>query len=310
MRPLLSSRFSIYFNEIAKAGSLRKAADRLRVAPSALSRHLVTAEAEIGMPLFERLSSGLRLTAAGELLLNGVRNNRRDESRVRTQLDELRGVRRGEISLGAPEGVIGDVFPTALAEFVRSHPPITHRVTVASSKEIWQRVGEGDIDIGLAFNPARSSSLQMVREVGFALGVIVHPQHPFATRPHVKLSSCANEPVILPDGTMSLRDGIDRLAVAARVDFQPIMQASSPGMIKAMVAQQIGIGLLTRVDVINEVRQQKVVFVPLSDRNLPVSYLSLMVPSNRYMTAAAALMTRHLAETLDTLANDLGASVA
>lgn len=305
MRPLLASRFSNYFNEIAKAGSLRKAAERLRVAPSALSRHLVTAEAEIGMPLFERLASGLRLTAAGELLLNGVKNTRRDESRIRTQLDELRGVRRGEVSLGTPEGVIGDVLPAALAEFVHRHPPITHRIIVASSKEIWQRVSEGDIDIGLAFNPVRSSALQMVREAGFPLGVIVHPQHAFAKRSQVKLSACANEPVILPDQTMSLREGIDRLAVAARVDFQPIMQATSPGMIKAMVAQRVGIGLLTMVDVVNEVRQQKLVFVPLSDRNLPVSYLSLMVPSNRYMTAAAALMTRHLAETLDTLASDL-----
>jgi len=304
MRPLLVSRFASYFNEIAKAGSLRRAAERLHVAPSALSRHLVTAEAEIGMPLFERLPSGLRLTAAGELLLNGVRNSRRDETRLRTQLDELRGVRRGEISLGIPEGVIGDTLPAALAEFVRQHPPITHRIIVASSKEIWQRVGEGEIDIGLAFNPIRSPALQMIREVGFALGVIVHPQHAFAALSQVKLSSCANEPVILPDRTMSLRDGIDRLAVAARVDFQPIMQASSPGMIKSMVSEGIGIGLLTKIDVVDEVRQGRLVFVPLSDRNLPVSYLSLMVPSNRYMTAAAALMTRHVAEKLDTLAKD------
>ena len=76
----------------------RRAAEGLHVAPSALSRHLVNAEAEIGMPLFERFPSGLRLTAAGEFLLNGIRNSQRDETRFRTQLDEFRGVRRGEIS--------------------------------------------------------------------------------------------------------------------------------------------------------------------------------------------------------------------
>ena len=93
---------------------------------------------------------------------------------------------------------------------------------------------------------------------------------------------------------MSLRDGIDRSASAAGVDLQPMMQASSPGIIKLMVAEAIGIGLLTIIDVVDEVRLGRLVFVPVADRDLPVSYLSLMVPSNRYMTAAAALMVRHL----------------
>lgn len=301
MRQLLLSRFSLYFNEIAKSGSIRRAAERLHIAPSALSRHLVGAENEIGMPLFERLPSGLRLTAAGELLLSGVRNSQRDETRLRSQLDELRGVRRGEVKLGIPDGVLGDILPAALADFVRRHPPITYRVTVSSSKEIWQAAADGDVDIGLAFNPARSPTLQMIREVGFSLGVVVDPEHPFARLSQVKLAACAHEPIILPDRAMSLRDGIDRSASAARIELHPLMQASSPGIIKSMVAEGAGIALLTFIDVVNEVRLGKLVFVPLADHNLPISYLSLMTPSNRYMTAAAALMVRHLTETLDTL---------
>ncbi len=301
MRQLLLSRFSLYFNEIAKSGSIRRAAERLHIAPSALSRHLVGAEAEIGMPLFERLPNGLRLTAAGELLLSGVRNSQRDETRLRTQLDELRGVRRGEVKLGIPEGVLGDILPAALAEFMRRHPPVTYRITVSSSKEIWQAAAQGDVDIGLAFNPARSPALQMIREVGFHLGVVVDPEHRFAKLSQVKLAACAQEPIILPDRTMSLRDGIDRSASAAGVELHPLMQASSPGIIKSMVAERTGIALLTFIDVVNEVRLGKLFFVPLADRDLPVSYLSLMTPSSRYMTAAAALMARHLTETLDTL---------
>jgi len=302
MRQLLLSKFSLYFNEIAKSGSIRRAAERLHIAPSALSRHLLNAETEIGMPLFERLPNGLRLTAAGELLLSGVRSSQRDETRLRTQLDELRGVRRGEVKLGIPEGVLGDLLPAALAEFARRHTPITYRIIVSSSKEIWQAAANGDVDIGLAFNPSRSPALQMIREVGFRLGVIVDPEHPFAKLPQVKLAACAQSPIILPDRTMSLRDGIDRSASAAGIELQPLIQASSPGIIKSMVAERTGIALLTFIDVVNEVRLGKLVFVPLADRDLPVSYLSLMTSTNRYMTAAAALMTRHLTETLDSLA--------
>ena len=83
------------------------------------------------------------------------------------------------------------------------------------------------------------------------------------------------------------------------------MQASSPGIIKLMVAERTGIGLLTFIDVVNEVRLGKLVFVPLADSDLPVSYLSLMTPSNRYMTAAAALMVRHRQIARCALANQL-----
>ena len=137
MRQLLLSRFSQYFNEMAKSGSMRRAAERLHIAPSALSRHLVNAETEIGMPLFERLPDGLRLTAAGELLLSSVRNSRRDKTNCERNSTNFAASRRGASSLAFPKA-FSATLPAALAEFVRRHPPITYRITVSSSKEIWQ----------------------------------------------------------------------------------------------------------------------------------------------------------------------------
>jgi DNA-binding transcriptional LysR family regulator len=63
------SPFIRYFDEVARQGSIRKAADRLNVAPSAVNRQILKLEDELGAPLFERLPRGLRLTAAGEILI-------------------------------------------------------------------------------------------------------------------------------------------------------------------------------------------------------------------------------------------------
>ena len=67
------SRFSHYFLELARSGSLRKAAEQLHVSASAINRQILQAEEELGMRLFERLPDGMRLTSAGELLLDDLR---------------------------------------------------------------------------------------------------------------------------------------------------------------------------------------------------------------------------------------------
>ena len=70
---MLIGRAAIYFDEVARKGGLRRAADVLRIAPSAVDRQIIQLEEEVGAKLFERTPTGMRLTAAGELLIDGVR---------------------------------------------------------------------------------------------------------------------------------------------------------------------------------------------------------------------------------------------
>ena len=63
------SRFLRYFIAVGRLGSIRRAADELNVSASAIDRQILNVEANLGMPLFERLPTGLRLTAAGEIMM-------------------------------------------------------------------------------------------------------------------------------------------------------------------------------------------------------------------------------------------------
>jgi DNA-binding transcriptional LysR family regulator len=83
------SRFATYFLEVARQGSLRRAAEVLHVSASAIDRQILRAEESFETPLFERLPSGLKLTAAGELLLDDLRRWRKEHVRTLERLDEL-----------------------------------------------------------------------------------------------------------------------------------------------------------------------------------------------------------------------------
>ena len=67
-------RFLNYVDEVARAGSIRQAADRLHVAASAVNRRILDLEAELGTAIFERLPRGVRLTAAGEIFVAYIRS--------------------------------------------------------------------------------------------------------------------------------------------------------------------------------------------------------------------------------------------
>jgi DNA-binding transcriptional LysR family regulator len=111
-----------YFDMIRRCGSIREAARHLHVASSAVNRQLLQLEDEIGSPLFERLSSGLRLTAAGEVFSRHVITVLQDEHRLSTELELLRGVRRGSVSVAAVEGLNADLMPAVLTQMHRRYP--------------------------------------------------------------------------------------------------------------------------------------------------------------------------------------------
>lgn len=131
-----------YFNEVAKLGSIRKAADRLHVAPSAVSRQIAQLEHELDAVLFERSKSGVRLTAAGEVLARQSHRVFRDIDRARSGIDDLRGLRRGEVNLWVIEGFVRGLLPTILAGFQRRYPDVSFKIqtasTIRSSKLCWK----------------------------------------------------------------------------------------------------------------------------------------------------------------------------
>ena len=99
------SRMLTYFVEVARQGSVRKASEHLNVSASAIDRQILAAEEEMGVPLFNRLPGGMRLTTAGEFLLRGALDWQKDFTRINGQIGDLSGLRRGQVRLAVIEAL-------------------------------------------------------------------------------------------------------------------------------------------------------------------------------------------------------------
>lgn len=137
------------FEAVARLGNFTRAAEEQFLAQPSLSRQISTLESDLGQGLFERATSGVRLTQAGEALLPIARRMLADAEAARREMQALSGLERGRVRLGAPPTLCVSVVAEVLAEFREAHPGVALEVMEAGSHALAQALAQGQLDLAL-----------------------------------------------------------------------------------------------------------------------------------------------------------------
>ena len=154
-----------YIDAVVRAGSIRKAAEALSITSTALNRRILAMEQELGVPIFERLPRGVRLSTAGEILIQHVRSQLSDMERVRSQIADLSGVRRGHIAIACSQAVLPVFLPEQMALYRREHPGVTFRVYRRDREAAERALVDHTADLALLFEPVRLSEFETLLAV-------------------------------------------------------------------------------------------------------------------------------------------------
>jgi len=288
-----------YFDMIRRCGSIREAARRLHVASSALNRQLLQLEEEVGSPLFERMPAGLRLTPAGEVFSRHVITVLQDEQRLATELELLRGVRRGSLSVAAVEGLNADLMPAMLTQMHRRYPTIQIDVRICGSEQAAQAVIDGEADVGIGFSIRRRDGLRQCTMARFALGAIVPTGHPLAALPRVDFAACAAYPLILPRPELSIHALLQPVIAHHKRPLQVLLETSSIELAKSLAERGVGVFFQSRLGLERELREQRLVHVPLDSPTPLYSELGVYVRAGRTLPPALDAFLRLAAETIE-----------
>lgn len=291
------SRFARYVEEVARRGSIRSAAEWLNIAPSAIDRQIINAEEEIGTPLFDRLPQGLRLTAAGEHLVYNLRRWQQEYENVRTEIDDIQGLQRGRITMAVAEALAGDLLSDLLAEFLREFPRMTVTIHVVGKGGVREMVLSGMADIGLTFMSTAYRVMRVEHSVALKLGLAMLPDHPLVARKSLLIEECRNLPLILPDQALLIRGHLDAVVGARGLELNPVAVTNNFALMRSMLFKGVGVPVLTRAEVLSELRAKRLVFVPFADKGLASANLSLVTPS--HPSAAASKLARSLVRAMD-----------
>jgi len=297
---VLHGRMLRYLDEIVRSGSIRKASARLNVASSAINRQLLALEAELGAPLFERLPRGLRLTAAGEMLIAHVRQTLKDHDRLRRRIEGLKGLRHGKVAIGTVRGLASGLLSTVIADFRAKHPFIRVTVRNASLDALIAAVLSGDLDLVLAYNLPRHPRLRVLADVGCPLGAVVAPDHPLARETKLRLADCLDYPLVLPDSSVTIRMILDEV-IPPQPEILPVLESNSTDLLKKLALEAPHLTFLNEVDVAEELRWRKLVFIPVQELAARPQSLILAQRTKAPLEGLADLLVRALQAELDRL---------
>ncbi|MFI8480806.1 LysR family transcriptional regulator [Pseudomonas sp. NPDC078700] len=285
-----------YFDMIRRCGSIREAARRLHLASSAVNRQLLQLEEELGSPLFERLSSGMRLTPTGEIFSRHVITVLQDEHRMASELDALKGLRRGELSIASVEGLNVALLPTVLEHMLTRYPMLRITVRSTGSNEAAQAVADGDADVALGYNISRNEHLQQYAVGRFALGIVVAPDHALARLASVSFNECAAYPLILPGPELSIRGQLQPLILNYKKPLTVLLESASVELAKRFALLGMGVAFQTRIGMEDELASGKLVNIPLKAPEPLISELGVYVRSGRSLPAALDAFIRSVDE--------------
>lgn len=275
-----------YFLQVARDGSIRRAADRLNVASSAVNRQILRLEEELGAALFERTRDGVRLTEAGEVILGHVRQTFADFDRAKAEIANLGGAVTGHVRIICLESLAVRFMPEVTGELAAAHPGLTLSIIVVDPSQAAEELRSGRTDFGILFVDRRHRDIEVQESFITAIGAVMRPDHPLARRKQVTLTDCADYPVL----TLHDRWLIDAIVATefarSGASFNTRIVSNSIDLMRQMILAGLGVGFFTPVGFADEIRRGELVHVPLAEPWLTDSEIGILLPRGKTPTPA------------------------
>lgn len=284
------SRFLPYFMAVGRVGSIRKAAEELNVSASAIDRQILRVEGELGLPLFERLPTGLKLTAAGEIMMAAGLRWRKDLADVKAQIEDLRGLKRGHVDIAIIDALAKGYVPRLIHTIQQNYPGITIGVRVVENDDVRNAISRGEVDCGIFFEPRSYRDISVRAFVDIVLGFVTPIGHPLSTLSEARFSVCAGMPLVIPAEPLALCQQIAVLEGSTGVEMKHIVTSDNIQMITSLAQQGVGVAILTSLDVIAEVEAGQLAFTRISDPVLRPMTLALCTSTMRTPSHAASII--------------------
>jgi len=251
------------FLSIAHEKSFSRAAEKMLRTQPAISIAIKRLEEELGETLFDRSSKSGTLTEAGQTLYSYAQRmiNLRDEA-LRA-MGELKGMYRGRLSIGANESTSLYLLPPLLLKYREEHPHIRIEVYRNVSERIPSEVLERNLDFGfLSYDPMHPS-LESFEVYHDELVLVVPPKHPLAKNKQVSVRDLGKETFVAHNVKTPARDRIFELFAQHRTPLNISIELATLETIKEFVARNVGIAILPRLSVREELEACSLVEVPV-----------------------------------------------
>jgi len=285
------------FLAVARLGSVSRAAREIYRSQPAVSLKLAALETELGVRLLERRARGVALTPAGEIV------RRRGEAllgaveTLRTELDDLSAHRAGHVTLGASDTVCLYTLPRVLKEFAGRYPGIELRLVTQISRQVLELIEADQVDLGIVGLPVDIARVHVRARFQHPFVVVFPPGHRFDGRSWLRPEELRGHPLVHLRRDTFTRIWIDRILAPFGLEAQVRMEVSTIEVIKKLVEVGLGLSILPRVAIAEELRFGRLRAARLRGVEL-TRELGLVHREGKYFSRAVETMAEALERTL------------
>ncbi|MGQ7843240.1 LysR family transcriptional regulator [Granulosicoccus sp. 3-233] len=287
---------------VARAGSIRKAAEDMNITASALNRRIKDFEDELGFELFERLPQGMRLNPAGELLIQHIRLQMSDLARIQSQVADLSGLRRGHVSIACSQALLPYFLSEQISFYRAQHPGITFSINVRDRQQIEHDLSTFESDLALVFEPVHLVDFEIIQSIPQPVHAVFRADHSLAKKRELRLRDCLDHPCIVPSTNYGVRNLLEIGAKKILRTLTPALETESFDLIRHYVQHDYSVGFQIPIG-LNNLICANTVHRPIAVKDIPIGQLYLGQKKGRRLPVASSRFALQLHSALESLNN-------
>ena len=264
------------FLSVAKHLNYTRAGEEVNLSQPSVSVRIRQLEDELGTKLFEQLGKKVSLTEAGALLVPHARRVIAAVENAQAAIDELLGLDRGRLRIGASTTPGMYLVPQIIARFNDRYPKIEIHLGINDTRQIEESVIRNEFDFGFVGGHLVGDEVDVFPWVTDQLVLIVGPDHPLAKKRSIKSADLRHEKFILREPGSATRAVISYHLEHSGLEIDPVMEMENPESVKKAVQSGRGIAFISRFAVEAELKTKTLIAIPVRglriDRELKIVY--------------------------------------
>jgi DNA-binding transcriptional LysR family regulator len=251
------------FHAVAQTGSMTLGADRLDISQPAVSKQVQELESSLRVHLFDRIGRRVYLSQAGEILADFATKLFALAQEAQQAMSDVRAVGKGNLAIGASTTIGTYLLPGVLAEFWRRYPNVELLVRIENTEQVHRRLANHELEIGLTEGFVEEEELDSEVFHQDQLVVIASPNHRLARKSRVSVSMMQHEPFILREPGSGTRAVEERALKRLKLSVRIVMALGGTEAIKRVVAEGVGLAIVSRLSVQTECPAGVLVVLPV-----------------------------------------------
>jgi DNA-binding transcriptional LysR family regulator len=265
------------FIYVALTGSFSKAAEMLFLTQPSLSTRVQSLENELGILLFYRSGKNVTLTEAGKTFFPYAENIITNVQEGKWSLQNLKNNTEGNLQIASVIIAATYLLPGIIKDFRQSYPGVKLSIQTGHSHQVVDMVLNHEVSIGIA-RSVEHSQIESIPLMSDEMLLVVYANHPFSEKTFVSIEDVANEPLILFNRGSLDWTLIDRIFKHKNLEPNVIMELDNIEAIKEMVKKEVGIAVLSRFSITEELKKNHLYTVTIQeiakiDRNVDLIFL-------------------------------------